>query len=106
MPANMIPNKPMRRMNYKPLLLMSLLLAAASLIGAAAKQDKAAAPAAAAQTTPATPETAPAAPATAPPAPDKPDFVGSETCQACHEDIFNAFVKIMANINCCLVQYG
>ena len=27
------------------------------------------------------------------PTPDKPDFVGSETCQACHEDIYNSFVK-------------
>jgi DmsE family decaheme c-type cytochrome len=81
----------MRWMTHRSLLLTCLLFAAVSLIGAAARQEKAAAPAA--QTPPATetkaPEGAPAAPA----APDKPDFAGSETCQACHEDIYNAFLK-------------
>src|SRR4051794_32806129 len=27
------------------------------------------------------------------PAPGGPEYVGSETCQACHEDIFTAFAK-------------
>jgi DmsE family decaheme c-type cytochrome len=77
---------------------MTLLFAAVSFMGAAARQDKAATPGG--QTPPATPapdskdaakpaEVAPAAPAAA----EKPDFVGSETCQACHEDIFNAWMK-------------
>ena len=86
----------MKRMTPSPLLVaLSLLLAAVSLTGAAARQEKAAAqaPPAAAQT-PQSPQppaqsSAPAAPA----APEKPDFIGSETCQACHEDIYNAFVK-------------
>ena len=30
---------------------------------------------------------------TPPPAPTKAEYVGSETCQGCHEDIFNAFKK-------------
>jgi DmsE family decaheme c-type cytochrome len=84
----------MSRNNHNPLpMVVSLLFAAVSFMGAAAPQDKAPSPPAA----PATPP-APAAPATpaapaAPAAPEKNDFVGSDTCQACHEDIFNSWAK-------------
>src|SRR5580704_7464840 len=71
----------MSRMNYCPI----LVVAAVSFLGAAANAQTppAATPPAA------TPPAAPAAPA----APEKNDFVGSETCQACHEDIYNGFLK-------------
>src|ERR1039458_8149533 len=72
----------MSRTKRNPLLLtLSLLFAAVSFTGAAPQQDKAAAPPAAAPS-----------PAT-PPAPEKPDFVGSDACQACHEDIYNSWLK-------------
>jgi DmsE family decaheme c-type cytochrome len=81
----------MRRITTNPLLLPVLLLAAIALTGAAAQQEKTAAPAAP-PTTGAAAEAAKPAEA-APAAPEKPAFSGSETCQACHEDIYNAFVK-------------
>src|SRR5689334_2135204 len=64
---------------------ITLLAAAASFLGVAAAQDKPAAPAAG--------EPAKPAAAAAPAAPEKPAYAGSETCQACHEDIYNAFLK-------------
>jgi DmsE family decaheme c-type cytochrome len=81
----------MSRTNHNPLpIVVSLLIAVVSLVGAAAPQDKDKAPAP--QET--KPAAAPAAPAAATPAAaEKPDFVGSDTCQACHEDIFNSWVK-------------
>src|SRR5579872_5592502 len=42
---------------------------------------------------PAVAQDKPAAPAAAPEAAKPAEFVGSETCQACHEDIYNAFQK-------------
>jgi len=85
----------MSRTHYKSLLLIVLLLSAAvSFMGAAARQEKSAAPAPPAATAPAAPAAAApgAAPAT-PPAPEKPAYAGSDTCQACHEDIFNSWAK-------------
>ena len=88
----------MRWIKPATLILLSLLFAAVSLTGAAAKQEKSAASPAAAQNQPTSsqehPKAPEASPAAAPPAaPEKPAFVGSETCQPCHEDIYNAFVK-------------
>jgi DmsE family decaheme c-type cytochrome len=63
-----------------------LLLSAGIGYGAAAQQAAPAPPAAAAQ--------APPAAEAAAPADNKPaTYVGSETCQTCHEDIFKAFQK-------------
>src|ERR1700752_3054575 len=68
----------MGRHHHSTLFLRALLLIVVSFTGASTKKGWDAAPASAQDT-----------PATA----DKPDFVGSETCQACHEDIYNTFVK-------------
>src|SRR5215469_1682200 len=74
-----------RRTYHKSLRTLSLhLFAAVALIGTAAAQNKPGAP------TGAPPPEAAAAPVAAP---EKAEYVGSDTCQACHEDIFNAFVK-------------
>jgi DmsE family decaheme c-type cytochrome len=74
-----------RRTYHNSLRTLSLhLFAAVALIGTAAAQTKPGAP------TGAPPPEAAAAPAAAP---EKAEYVGSDTCQACHEDIFNAFVK-------------
>src|ERR1700722_1765445 len=82
----------MSRTHYRPILIsLCILFAAVSFTGAAAPQDKVAAPAAppAANPPAVPPPSTPAPPA----APEKPEFVGSDTCQACHEDIFNSWVK-------------
>ncbi len=62
------------------LLSILLLCAAAAFMAPAAPQDKAAPP----------PDSKPAA---APAAPEKNAYVGSDTCQPCHEDIFNSWAK-------------
>jgi hypothetical protein len=76
----------MRRKKCNPRLLTSLLFAACSLLGAAAKQDNA-------EKTAAQPPPAAAAQPPTPAVPEKPEFAGSETCQACHEEIYNSWAK-------------
>ena len=70
-----LPSIPMRP-PWAHLQILAVAALFATAIAAGAAQEKAAAPAA------------------APPADSKPaEYVGSTTCQTCHEDIFNAFQK-------------
>jgi DmsE family decaheme c-type cytochrome len=69
--ASLLPARFLREARWIPILAAALLLSATS--GSA--QDKTSAP----------------APSKEPPKPA--EYVGSDTCQACHEDIFNAFQK-------------
>src|SRR5437660_990229 len=73
------PNSRHRQLHTSPLLAVLALATTATIAWGA--QEKPGAPA------------QPAAAAETKAADTKPTFVGSSTCQGCHEDIFNAFQK-------------
>ena len=68
----------MGRHHHNALLLITLLTVIIFVTGASKKKQ---------------PDTPPDLAQDTPAAPEKPAFVGSETCQACHEDIYNGLAK-------------